>query len=298
MRLYSTSRGIGLLTGSGKAGLLGVPERDLDEVFRHSGDLAALRDTPVTEEVGFDDLEIYAPVRRPSKVLCVGANYQSHVDEMRAVLEVMQPGKADDLIARLKQKPFFFSVPPSAIAGPYDDIVLPAMAPEQVDYEIELALIMGRRARHVSVSEAWDHVAGVTLANDVSARDLQAQAMQGSELEFSHAKGLDGFKPLGPCLLTREEISQPMQLRLEARVNGEIRQSDDTGNLIHSAATCVAHISTFHTLMPGDVILTGSPAGVGFFQGKFLRPGDEVTMQCPQIGEMKNRVVSGPPAGV
>ena len=123
-------------------------------------------------------------------------------------------------------------------------------------------------------------------------RDFQRQAMAGHELEFGHAKGLDGFKPMGPCLVTMDEFPDPLDLKIEARVNGEIRQSAQLRDLIHDIVSCVSYISRFHTLRPGYIILTGSPAGVGYFQGSFLKPGDLVEMAATGIGTISNRVVA------
>lgn len=178
------------------------------------------------------------------------------------------------------------------VGANYADIVLPEIAPAMVDYEIEVAAVIGCGGSNLSVEQAQEAVAGLTLANDVSARDLQRRAMSGHELEFGHAKGLDGFKPMGPCLVTLDEFSEPLNSHIEARVNGEVKQSAELRHLIHDIPACVSYISRFHTLKPGDVILTGSPAGVGFFQGQFLKAGDQVEMSASGIGIISNRVVA------
>jgi 2-keto-4-pentenoate hydratase/2-oxohepta-3-ene-1,7-dioic acid hydratase in catechol pathway len=185
--------------------------------------------------------------------------------------------------------------------GPNDPIVLPSRWPDQVDYESELAVVIGRSARDVGEGEVWDHVAGVTMANDVSARDIQLEAFGGHEMTLTHAKGLDGFKPMGPCLVTLDELdvtgaggnrgSACLDVHIGCAVNGEQRQDARTADLVHDVPRCVSYVSQYMRLDPGDVLLTGSPAGVGFFQGKFLRAGDVVETSGEGIGTMRNEVV-------
>ena len=135
---------------------------------------------------------------------------------------------------------------------------------------------------------------GYTLANDVSARDIQLKAFTGQEFTLTHAKGLDGFKPLGPALVTADEFEDPIDIQIEARVNGELRQDARTSDFVHPLSRCIAYVSRYMRLDPGDVILTGSPAGVGFFRGIFLKAGDVVEMRADRIGTLRNRVIDAP----
>jgi len=187
--------------------------------------------------------------------------------------------------------PVFFLVPGSAVGGPDQPIVLPDFAHDQVDYEVELAVVIGRGGSRIRESDALGHVVGYTLANDVSARDIQLKAMTGQEFTLTHAKGLDGFKPLGPALVTADEFEDPIDIQIEARVNGELRQDARTNDFVHSIPKCIAYVSRYMRLDPGDVFLTGSPAGVGFFRGVFLKAGDVVELTADRIGTLRNSII-------
>jgi 2-keto-4-pentenoate hydratase/2-oxohepta-3-ene-1,7-dioic acid hydratase in catechol pathway len=217
-------------------------------------------------------------------VVCIGITYASPLEELRSVLGTFAAPAA----------PVFFYVPSSAVCGPTDDIVLPALAPTQVDHECELAVVIGRGGRDLDPRTAWDHVAGVTLANDVSARDVQAKAMSGPMLELSHAKGFDTFKPMGPVLLTTDEVSLPLDVEISCTVSGTEYQRARTSDLIFDVPACLAQVSRWVSLEPGDVVLTGSPAGVGFFQGRFMVAGDVVEVTGEGIGSLRNRLVQAP----
>lgn len=291
MRLYSTTKGIAREAAPGELELLDIDARDLGELLAADPTLETAASAPAKSRLPIDQATLLAPVPAPGCVYCVGANYESHVEEM-TTLNVGDPEAMKATLEAIRSRPMFFTVPATATSGPYSDIVLPEIAPGMVDYEIEVAAIIGQGGSSIPEAQALAAVAGLTLANDVSARDLQRQAMAGHEFEFGHAKGLDGFKPMGPCLATLDEVPNPQDCRIEARVNGEVRQSAVLANLIHGIPACVAYISRFHTLKPGDVILTGSPAGVGFFQGSFLKAGDTVEMTATGIGTIRNPVVS------
>jgi len=213
----------------------------------------------------------------------MGINYQGHVDEIGPLLKALKQ--------ELPTEPVFFSVPSSAVSPPNGDIVLYDLAPDAVDYEIELAVIIGRGGKDIAKEDAWQHVAGLSLSNDVSARDLQRIAMTSQTHELGHAKGLDGYKPLGPGLVTVDEFALPLDILIETRVNGELRQSAKTSDMLHDIPASVAHVSKFFTLEPGDLILTGSPAGVGHFQGKYLQAGDLAELAAEGVGTIQQRVV-------
>jgi len=291
MRLYTTDRGVAKQVDEDTLAVLDLPHADLGSLLTIDPDLSTIADAPVRETVPISEVTLRAPVPRPSKVFCMSANYHSHLDdEVAGVLKMLNPEGGDDQIKALKSTPTFFGVPTSAVTGPNDSIKLPAIAPDQVDYEVEVAAVIGKGGRDIKPADAWDHIAGFTLSNDVSARDLQQQAMSTPFFELGHAKGLDTFKPLGPCLVTRNAFSQPLDIAIETKVNGDLRQVARTSGMVHSVEKSIAEISTYFTLNPGDVILTGSPSGVGFFQGKFLKPGDIIEMTAESIGTLCNKV--------
>jgi 2-keto-4-pentenoate hydratase/2-oxohepta-3-ene-1,7-dioic acid hydratase in catechol pathway len=205
------------------------------------------------------------------KIVCVGLNYRDHAEE-----QSIEP----------PDRPLLFAKWPNALVGPGDPIVIPGFA-TQVDYEAELGVVIGRRARGLQPEEALDAVAGYVCVNDVSARDLQFQDGQ-----WTRAKSLDTFCPVGPLLVPAEEIPDPQSLRIRCLVNGEALQDSSTSHMIFSVGELVAYASRGITLEPGDLIATGTPAGVGFTRTPpvFLRPGDEVTVEIEGIGALTNPV--------
>jgi 2-keto-4-pentenoate hydratase/2-oxohepta-3-ene-1,7-dioic acid hydratase in catechol pathway len=207
------------------------------------------------------------PLVRPSKVVCVGLNYHDHARELNLPVP---------------DEPIIFLKPATSVIGPGDAIVMPSCS-ERVDYEAELALVMGKTARFVSEADAPRHVFGYTCANDVTARDLQKKDGQ-----WTRAKSFDTFCPVGPWIETG--VADERALPLRAVVNGEVRQEGTTAEMIFSPMFLVSFISRIMTLLPGDVILTGTPAGVGP-----LKPGDEVSIEIDQVGFLMNPVVSEGP---
>jgi 2,4-diketo-3-deoxy-L-fuconate hydrolase len=213
--------------------------------------------------------------RTPSKLLFCGVNYASHKEE--------NPG------ATLPLEPFFFAKLPSAIVGPGEPIVIPA--PEsQVDYEVELAVVLERTLRHASRDEALEAVLGYTLVNDVSARDVQFRDNQ-----VTLGKNFDSFCPLGPVLVPRAEMPPLRDVTLRTTVNGELRQEESAGNMLFGVGELLSRLSAVMTLEPGDVVTTGTPAGVGCFRDPptYLQPGDVVTVEADAIGRLENPVVAG-----
>jgi 2-keto-4-pentenoate hydratase/2-oxohepta-3-ene-1,7-dioic acid hydratase in catechol pathway len=205
------------------------------------------------------------------KIICAGMNYRDHAEE--AGLDV-------------PERPVLFAKWPNALVGPGDPIVIPSFTNE-VDYEAELGVVIGRRTRDVEPEEALGAVAGFTCVNDVSARDLQFQDGQ-----WTRAKSFDTFCPVGPRLVPAAEIPDPQALRIRCLVNGEALQDSSTAHMVFSVAELVAYASRGMTLEPGDLIATGTPAGVGFTREPpvFLRPGDEVTVEIEGIGALTNPV--------
>ncbi|MFV8309485.1 fumarylacetoacetate hydrolase family protein [Mycobacteroides chelonae] len=285
MRIYTTDQGIAREESDGSLSLLDLPFNDVGALLRHSDtDAAAQAATSVSLDRG--QVSLAPLIFRPGKILAVGLNYLSHAEE--ALEKFASVGRHD---VRLPTEPNIQIVAGSAVQAHDGPLVLPAAAPSHVDYEGELAIIIGRSGFAVRTDQAWEHVAGLTIINDVSARDIQQRAYSGDPAaSIGVAKSFDTFKPLGPCLVTADEFTDQIDLRLQTRVNGDLRQNDRTGNLIHSIADLIAYISRYQTLEPGDVIATGSPRGAGQFTDRYLRPGDLVEISIERIGTLSNSV--------
>jgi 2-keto-4-pentenoate hydratase/2-oxohepta-3-ene-1,7-dioic acid hydratase in catechol pathway len=219
-----------------------------------------------------DQVRLAPPLSNPSKVICVGLNYYDHCREQD--LEV-------------PARPILFAKFPSSIIGPEDEISWPSDASSKVDYEAELAVIIRREGRHIPVDQAYDYVAGYTIVNDVSARDVQF-----ADGQWIRGKSFDTFCPMGPYLLTADEVQDPHTLRVRCWVNGELRQDSNTRELIFKVPDLLAYISKTCTLMPGDVLITGTPGGVGVFRNPqvFLKTGDLVEIEIERLGRLRNRV--------
>jgi 2-keto-4-pentenoate hydratase/2-oxohepta-3-ene-1,7-dioic acid hydratase in catechol pathway len=260
---------------------------DLGDVIRDGG-LGRLESAPVVDKVSLADAKLRAPVPRPGKVIIVGLNYPSHGEEALAMFAAM--GKPD---IQLPTVPNFYIAAASAVTGPGQPIRLPRAAPGKVDYEGEVVIVIGEDGAEINASDAWQHVAGLTIANDVSARDVQQRAMIGDPTAtIATAKSFDTFKPLGPCLVTADEFGKPLDLRIRTRVNNELRQDDRTSSFIHEIPDLIAYLSRFHMLQAGDVICTGTPAGAGLFSQRFLAPGDVVEVDVEEIGLLTNPVTA------
>jgi 2-keto-4-pentenoate hydratase/2-oxohepta-3-ene-1,7-dioic acid hydratase in catechol pathway len=217
---------------------------------------------------------LLAPIR-PGKILCAGVNYASHADE--------NPD------AVMPTEPFFFSKLPSAVIGPGEPIVIPR--PEtKTDYEVELAMVIGRRARGLTQANALDHVFGWTILHDVSARDIQFKDNQ-----ITLGKNPDTFSPIGPEIVTSDELGDWSQARVSTTLNGETMQSAPTSEMLFPPPRLLEFLTALITLEPGDVVTTGTPAGVGTFRNPpvYLKPGDEVTVSVDRIGELTNPVAAG-----
>jgi 2-keto-4-pentenoate hydratase/2-oxohepta-3-ene-1,7-dioic acid hydratase in catechol pathway len=215
-------------------------------------------------------LTILAPVPRPGKVVAIGQNYKAH-----AIEQDIEPPKA----------PLIFAKFPTSVIGHGAAIAWDPALTSQVDYEGELAVVIGRRARNVTEAMALDHVLGYTCSNDVSARDLQF-----GDRQWVRGKSLDTFCPLGPWIVSSDEVPDPQALRLRTTVSGETLQDGHTRDMIFSVAQIIAYASTAFTLEPGDVILTGTPSGVGVFRDpkRFLHDGDVVEVEIEHIGVLRN----------
>ena len=216
-------------------------------------------------------VKLNPPVIAPGKILAVGLNYAAHAEEGDA----KQP-----------EFPLIFSKCVTALIGSGDEIKLPAIS-DMIDYEAELAVVIGKEAKSVSADQALEYVAGYTIMNDVTARDLQRR-----ERQWARAKGLDTFAPCGPWLVTTDEITDPHSLSIELTVNGEVRQHSNTSDLIFKIPELIEFISQDLTLKPGDIISTGTPSGVGVYRNPpvFLKDGDEIEISIDGVGVLWNRV--------
>jgi len=219
----------------------------------------------------------YGPcVTRPSKIICVGLNYRKHAEETNSPIPKF---------------PILFNKFSNTLAGHQEDIPLPIRVSSQVDYEVELVIVIGKQAKYVSKENALSYVFGYCNVNDISARDLQMRTQQ-----WLLGKTCDKFSPLGPYLVTADEVGNPNQLEMKCIVNGEVRQNSNTSDMIFYCDELVSYISQHMTLVPGDIILTGTPQGVviGYPEDKrvYLKHGDVVTIEIEKLGTLTNRMVN------
>ncbi len=222
------------------------------------------------ERIALADVQLRAPVPDPEKIVCIGLNYRDHAAESGQ---------------EIPQAPMWFAKFANSLRGDGEPVVLPAAHPEYVDYEAELALVIGREARNVSERDALSHIAGAMPFNDVSARDLQLQNPL-----WTSGKAIDSFAPCGPALVTLDEAGDLGDLTLRTRIDGELVQEGSTSNLIFGPAELVAWLSRTMTLVPGDIVATGTPDGVGASKGRFLRDGATVEVEIERLGAVRNPV--------
>lgn len=217
--------------------------------------------------------ELQAPVPRPGQIFAVGVNYRDHVDEAGL---------------QLPETPFVFTKFPGAVTGPYDDIELP---PGSVDFEVELVAVIGRHARHIDASNGWDYVAGLTIGQDLSERELQLSGP--APQQFNLGKSFAGFAPIGPVLVTPDEFADRDDIEVSTILSGQEMQKSRTRNLIFPIPELVAYLSTILPLRPGDLIFTGTPGGVGWVREpkRLIGPEDELVTRAEGIGEMRHHFV-------
>jgi 2-keto-4-pentenoate hydratase/2-oxohepta-3-ene-1,7-dioic acid hydratase in catechol pathway len=279
MRLYVTAEGIARAEGEDEMAVLDLAHPDLMSVLADSD--VELGSAPVRHRLPVEEADLLPPVSPSAKLILVGANYRSHIEETG----LTTPSRVGGI-----------EIPRGAAGPPFAPIVLPAEAPNEVDYEGEIAVIIGIAGRSIAPGSGWDHIAGVCAANDVSARDVQLAGMQdGRVVDMSaiiKGKSFPTFKPLGPCLLTADELRERDPLELITRVNGVERQRGSTADMIFNFGQIVEGISETMDLEVGDVILTGTPAGVGVVDRRFLEAGDVVEVRVDHIGTVRNTVVS------
>jgi 2-keto-4-pentenoate hydratase/2-oxohepta-3-ene-1,7-dioic acid hydratase in catechol pathway len=239
---------------------------------------AAARSEVAQTGIPVEEVTLLPPIPDPEKVLCIGVNYRDHLEEARQVKPEI--GSQPD--------PIVFSKFKSALIGDGEAIVIPRAAPNMIDWEGELAVVIGSRCARVSGADALDHVAGYTVLNDVSARDVQLASPQ-----WLMGKSFDTSGPCGPCIVTTDELPDPQDLSLTTTVNGEVMQQTTTALMINPVARLIEYISSLITLVPGDIIATGTPGGVGFSRDPqvFLAPGDTVKVSIEGVGELTNPVL-------
>jgi 2-keto-4-pentenoate hydratase/2-oxohepta-3-ene-1,7-dioic acid hydratase in catechol pathway len=228
-----------------------------------------------------DEVRLYAPIPRPRKnVVCLGLNYVSHMEET---------ARARGRPTKVPEVPVFFTKPPTSVNGPYDDISWETDVTGEVDYEVELGVVIGVAGRNIPRAHALRHVFGYTVINDVSARDLQLR-----HLQWFKGKSLDGFCPMGPLIVTADEFGDPQTKRISLRVNGAIKQDASTADMIFPVDAIVEWLSRGTTVEPGDVISTGTPEGVGLGKTppEYLHDGDLIEAEVEGVGMLRNRLVA------
>ena len=233
-----------------------------------------------TPSLRLDEVQLLAPIPRPRKnIICLGLNYLAHAQESLA---------AKGTAMQINEDPVVFTKNVTAVTGPYADVMRDPRVTEQLDWEAELAVVIGRGGRFIEPAEALQHVFGYTVLNDLSARDLQFRHKQ-----YFLGKSLDGGCPMGPWIVTADEIPDPQTLNIACRVNGVVKQHANTSQQRFDVATTIAILSRIMTLEPGDIIATGTPEGVGFARKppEFLRPGDVVECEIERIGSIRNRII-------
>jgi 2-keto-4-pentenoate hydratase/2-oxohepta-3-ene-1,7-dioic acid hydratase in catechol pathway len=266
--------GCGVLGAAGVVPIQGASiRRILERGAEHWGAVAQYATEHADEALGLEDVRLRAPIQDPDKILCIGLNYKDHAEETG-----MTAPPAPVVFAKFR----------NSLTGPTDPIVLPE-ASEAVDYEAELAVVIGRRCRNVDAADALQFVAGAMAFNDVSARDLQMQTSQ-----WTMGKAIDTFAPCGPALVFMDEIEDLQALRVQTRINGETVQSGTTASMIFTVAEIIAFISSVMTLEPGDIIATGTPAGVGFSREPplLVAPDDLIEIEIESVGRLANPVVA------
>jgi 2-keto-4-pentenoate hydratase/2-oxohepta-3-ene-1,7-dioic acid hydratase in catechol pathway len=228
---------------------------------------------PAGELPDMETIRLRAPIARPPKIICIGLNYRDHAEEGKMTIP---------------EVPTVFCKFATSIIGPRDPIVLPKNSVKP-DYEAEFVVVIGKRGRHIPEENWRDYVFGYSILNDVSARDFQMATTQ-----WTMGKTFDTFAPFGPEIVTADEVENPHNLAISLTLNGEVMQNSNTGNMIFQTPRLIAFLSSVMTLEPGDIISTGTPAGVGFARKppRWLRPGDEVTVRVEGLGELTNPVIA------
>jgi len=270
------------------------PPRSVKEVLQRGPScLAKLAELAQSAEMltPSEQVKLLAPIPRPGKVLALAGNYTEHIQEAGLAL-----GLSDSPRQTTVPRPFL--MPPTVVIGPDEEIPWPVYS-EKIDYEIELAVIIGKKGKSISPEDALEYIAGYTICNDVSARSVsfakgRAERPWDEFYDWLNGKWADGFLPMGPYLLTCDEVTEVQNLEMILKVNGEVRQKANTAQMIYRVADVVSFLSHIVTIEPGDVIATGTPAGVAMATGKFLQPGDAIECTIEKLGTLRNTLGQQP----
>jgi 2-keto-4-pentenoate hydratase/2-oxohepta-3-ene-1,7-dioic acid hydratase in catechol pathway len=281
-RVFDLAQLTGAASDGSIRGLLADWQRGHDRIT------TALTRGTASPSIALGDAKLLAPVLYPSAIYCAGSNYQDHADEMAA-----RANRAPDPDPHtLGLKPWHFIKATTAVTHPGATVTLPRAA-KNVDWEAELAAVIGHAAKDVPAARALDFVAGYLCANDLSARDLGTRealpATNPFRNDWTAHKSFDGSCPLGPWIVPADQIDDPQKLGIKLWVNDVVKQDSNTAKMIFTLAEQIEHLSSRITLLPGDIVLTGTPAGVGAGRGEFLKPGDEVRISIEKIGTLINR---------
>ena len=276
--LYDNKESVGFLNESDNA-VYPLPFADMNALIEAPKEKLEVVIKEAKNKILLSDVTLLAPIPRPKQdVICLGINYKAHADEAE---------RYSDAFKKERPIPIYFSKRVTEAVAPNGFIESHPSLVERLDYEAELAVIIGKKAKHVKAEDAADYIFGYTVLNDVSARLLQTTHKQ-----WYFGKGLDGFTPMGPCITSADEIAFPPALQISSRINGELRQNSVTDLLITSITDIIEELSSGMTLMPGTIIATGTPSGVGmgFDPPKFLKSGDMVECSIEGIGTLRNVV--------
>jgi len=261
----------GLLVGDR---VVEIPGRSVRDILT-GGErcLDQIRELETRDGLALDAARLATPVPDPQKIICVGQNYRDHCLEQNAPIPT---------------SPIIFTKFITSLTGPRDNILLPRVS-QQIDYEVELAFVIGKAGKHIPAERALEHVAGYMVFNDVTARDIQF-----GDKQWVRGKSCDTFAPCGPALVTRDEIGDPQNLKLEMKLNGQVMQSSNTSQMIFGVAYLISFLSRTLTWTPGDIVATGTPPGVGVFRKPpvFLKPGDRLVATVEKLGSLENTCVA------
>lgn len=292
-----TDRGIMDIPSSWKNG---NPPRSIKEILDRSPsclDQVRQMAKSTGKTTPLDAVKLLAPIPRPGKILALAGNYSAHIKEA-SVHHGYKLGLSDSPRQTTVPRPFL--MPSTCVVGPGETVAWPVYS-EQIDYELELAVVIGANAKCVAASSALDYVAGYTIANDVSARSVtfkkdRQQRPWDEFYDWLNGKWADGFCPMGPYFVTKDEIPDIQNLTMVLKVNGEVRQNANTGQMIYAVADIVSFLSHLMTLEPGDIICTGTPSGVGVATGNFLKAGDKIECSIEGLGVLTNTLGDRPAA--
>jgi len=238
--------------------------------------------------VSTNAVQLLIPIEQPGKILCLAGNYAKHVQEGGELAEERQ-----------NTFPYVFMKPLTTLTHPGDPVCIPTISPDQIDWELELAIVIGKTCQRVTADDALNYVAGYTIVNDISDRGFRPnpdriERPRDKFFDWQHGKWHDTFCPMGPCILPSNEVADPQAFPLELRVNDQVEQNSNTVEMVFSVAQTIEFISSFVILNPGDIIATGTPAGVGKAKGRFLKPSDQIDAKIAGIGVLSNPVKLGP----